>query len=336
MKVALVYNIKKGPAGDFRDDEEAEWDSPETVRAVENALARSNEVLCIEADLDVFRKLRSASPEFVFNIAEGHRGPSREAQIPALCEMLGLPYTGSDPLTLALCLDKARSKQILHYYGIPTPAFALMEEPATEVAGLRFPLMVKPAWEGSSKGVADSGLVHDGSSLLRESERIIGRYHQPALVEAFLPGREFTVGIVGNGSTSRVLPLVEINLECLPSGANPIYSYEAKWIWDTPEKPLEIFRCPARVPDSLREEIAATALRAYRALGCRDWCRIDVRLDGEGIANVLELNPLPGVLPDPEENSCLPKAARAAGISYAELINIVLKSACGRYGIPYE
>ena len=158
-------------------------------------------------------------------------------------------------------------------------------------------------------------------------------YREPAIVEEFLPGREFTVAILGNGADARVLPIVEIVFDSLPHGVNPIYSYEAKWIWDRSSDPLKIFECPARLEPELRSEIEDLCLSAYRIMRCRDWCRIDVRLDSSGRPHILELNPLPGIRPRPEDNSCFPKAARAAGIEYNELINGVLDIACRRYGL---
>ncbi len=154
------------------------------------------------------------------------------------------------------------------------------------------------------------------------------------LVEEFLPGAEFTCAILGNGRGARVLPLVGMNFAALPDGALPVYGYEAKWVWDRPENPLEIFECPARIGKALQREVEKTALDAYRVLGCRDWSRIDVRLDAAGVPNVVEVNPLPGILPDPADNSCFPKAARAAGMSYDQLIQACLVYAAQRQGVP--
>jgi D-alanine-D-alanine ligase len=137
----------------------------------------------------------------------------------------------------------------------------------------------------------------------------------------------------GNGADARVLPMVGMNFHALPQGAVPIYGYEAKWVWDRPDRPLAIFECPAPISDALRTAIERVVLRAYRVLGCRDWARIDVRLDADGVPNIVEVNPLPGILPDPADNSCLPKAARAAGMSYDELIQACLLHAAERCGI---
>jgi D-alanine-D-alanine ligase len=159
---------------------------------------------------------------------------------------------------------------------------------------------------------------------------LLASYAQPVLVEAYLPGPEFTVAILGNGPDAYCLPLVALDFRALPPGAAPVYGYEAKWIWDTPEHQLDIFECPAQVPEGLSREIERVALEAYHALGCRDWCRVDVRVDDAGVPNVVELNPLPGIIPDPKMNSCFPKAARAAGLSYDELIQEVVRIAWRR------
>ncbi|HSB54470.1 MAG TPA: hypothetical protein VLD58_08940, partial [Gemmatimonadales bacterium] len=148
-------------------------------------------------------------------------------------------------------------------------------------------------------------------------------YKQPVLIETWLPGLEFTVAVIGNGEEARCLPIVGMNFDVLPAGAPPIYGYEAKWLWDTVANPLQLFQCPAQVPAELTRDIETAALAAYRALECRDWCRIDVRCDGAGRPMVVELNPLPGILPDPLDNSCFPKAARAAGMTYDDLIRTV-------------
>ena len=154
------------------------------------------------------------------------------------------------------------------------------------------------------------------------------------IAESFLPGAEFTCGVLGNGATARMLPPVAIDFRSLPEGALPIYGFEAKWVWDTPDQPLDIFECPARIDARLHSAIEDVVLHAYRALGCRDWARIDVRLDADGVPNIVEVNPLPGILPKPEDNSCLPKAARAAGIGYDELIQACLVHAASRSGVP--
>jgi D-alanine-D-alanine ligase len=345
MNIALAFNQRAAVGDDplpapcllhpqqASPDLYAEWDDEQTIAAVAEALGQRHQVTLVNADLDAFEKLRALQPELVFNMTEGLYGGSRESQIPALLEMLQIPYTGSDPLTLGLCLDKYRTKEILSYHRVATPAFALLQTAEELPAQLSYPLLAKPPLEGSSKGITDSSLVRNSRELARELERIRQNYAQPALVEEFLSGREFTVALLGNGLDVRVLPIVEIDFSTLPAGANPIYSYEAKWLWDTEEDPLQIFHCPAPLEPLLHRAIEDLCRKAFYHLGCRDWCRIDVRLDGFGHPQIIEVNPLPGVLPRPEQNSCFPKAARAAGLSYSEMILSVVEAACERLGL---
>jgi D-alanine-D-alanine ligase len=301
---------------------------------VKSAIEERYTVVMVEANADAFEKLRELRPAFVFNIAEGLHGVSREAQIPAMLEMLRIPYLGSDPLTLSVCLDKARAKEILSYHKVPTAGFSVIRSIEDfEDARVKFPAMVKPLHEGSSKGIYNSCVVKNTEELAVEVNRILRAYNEPVLVEDYLSGREFTVGILGNGDVVRVLPIVEIKFDAFPAGVNPIYSFEAKWLWDHSDDPLDIFECPANMADSLKLEIETTCRDAYRVLGCRDWSRIDVRLDGSGRPRIIEVNPLPGILPKIEDNSCLPKAARAAGLTYNELINAALDIAMKRCGV---
>ncbi len=364
MDVTLTYNMKRDSVQEALSDESAEppsssrhhsvvgaveqkvaarsacdlyaeWDDKETIIAVQAALEERHTVTLVEADEYAYERLRSQRPDIVFNVAEGFYGVSREAQIPTILEMLQIPYTGSDPLTLGICLDKSRAKEILSFYSIPTPAFHVISN-LDEIAAVpnAFPRIVKPLHEGSSKGIYDSSVVTSFHELEEEAYRVMGTYDEPVLIEDFLPGREFTVALLGNGADVEVLPIIELKLDSLPVDANRLYSYEAKWVWDTVENPLhQLYECPARIDASLTRRIEKVCREAFRVLRCRDWCRIDVRLDAEGVPNILELNPLPGIIPDPDAHSCFPKAARAAGMGYNELINRVLDIALLRYGM---
>jgi len=359
LHVALVYNVKNGStdvetneqvqevgaddtiqvlapvkAKSTRDDTYLEWDTEDTIQAVKAALEERHAVTLIEATEEAFQKLSAIQPEIVFNIAEGLRGPSREAQIPALLELLGIPYTGSDPLTLGICLDKSRAKEILSYHRIPTARFVVVSSPnELEKIDAPLPAVVKPLYEGSSKGILNSSIVRTKAELRSEVQRVLRDYNQPALVEQFLSGREFTVALLGNGASLRVFPVVEIRLDKMPQGVNPIYSYEAKWMWDQSDHPIDMYDCPARIDTKLEARIKEVCTLAYRVLRVRDWCRIDVRLDEAGEPNIIELNPLPGILPNPDDHSCFPMAARIAGLTYNQLLNAVLDSALQRYGM---
>lgn len=302
----------------------AEWDEPETIEAVAAALEGVGEVIRLEADKNFPRRVMEAKPDFVFNIAEGLFGVNRESHVPSICEFLGIPYHASDPLSLALTLHKGRAKEIMAYYGVPTAPFVVANTRAdARNVNLPFPLFAKPAMEGSGKGITERSLCTNRAKLVQEVGDLLDTYQEPVLIESWLPGQEFTVPIMGNGKEARCLPLVGMRWEALPLGAKPIYGYEAKWLWDTPEHPLDLFECPADISKELARDVRSAAISAYRVLGCRDWCRVDVRCDAAGRPMVVELNPLPGILPNPQDNSCFPKAARAAGMSYDGLIQTV-------------
>jgi D-alanine-D-alanine ligase len=351
MKIALLFSSKEGMAESLmpflfeermEEGEEpppdllAECDSDETIAAVQQALQKFHQVVLIESDNGACTRLMQENPDLVFNIAERLFGPNRESHIPTICETLNIPYTGSDPLTLGICLDKSRAKEILTFHKIPNPDFWVVENSQKIPAGITFPAIVKPLYEGSSKGIKNDSVVSDRKELKSKIEEIKKLYDQPSIVEKFLTGREFTVGALGNYPELEILPVVEIDHSKLPAGARPIYSYEAKWVWDRPEKPLEIFKCPADISRKLKTQIENIIKKTCQVLRIRDWARIDLRLDENGLPNILEINPLPGILPDPEENSCLPKAARAAGYSYDQLINRVVWEACKRYRLPVD
>ncbi len=350
MNVALAYNVK--PESDtftenlppirsdnFTQTESvieayAEWDTWETIIALKDAIEVFHNVTLIEADNNAFEKFKQSKPDIVFNIAEGFNNLSRESQIPAMLDMLKIPYTGSDALTLGICLDKARTKEILSYYNIPNANFIVVDKikPLSNHS-IEFPSIVKPVSEGSSKGIFNSSLVRNYYELNAEIKRVIDVYNQPAIIEEFLPGKEFTVALIGNEDNTEILPIVEIMYDNFPDDIEHLYSYEAKWILDTKDNVFDVFECPAAIDKNLGKQIKDIVLQTYNVLRCKDWSRIDIRLDKNGIPNVIEINPLPGIMPDPNENSSFPKAARVAGINYNELIQRVLFEACKRYNL---
>ena len=315
------------------DDAYVEWDDPTTIQAVADALRAFGDVVLLEALDDFPAALALTRPDLLFNMAEGSSGPCREAHVPAVAEFLGVRYTGSDPLTLALALHKARAKEVLSHRRIPTAPFVLIES-AADLPALRrariYPVFLKPAWEGSSKGISQANYAETPDAAAERAEFLLGTYRQPVLAESYLPGEEFTDAIMGNGAEVSVLPIIRYRFDQLPAGALPVMGYEAKWLWDRPEQPIEVLECPADISAPTGQAIRTTAVSAYRALGCRDWARVDIRLDHACVPHVVEINPLPGIIPNLAENSCFPRAAAAAGLSYDELIQSVVRIAWRR------
>ncbi len=325
LRVGLVYNLKrvKG-APDGSRDEEAEYDSPTTVNAIAEAIASfGHEVVRLEATPELLNRVGGARLDVAFNIAEGIRGRGREALVPAVLELLDVPYTGSDPATLAVALDKGLAKRIVREAGVPTADSVTMMTPDHPLPpSLRFPLIVKPVAEGSSKGVVEKSVARDEPELRQAVAQVIERYRQGALVESFLPGREFTVGLLGNGDDLRVLPPMEIIFRDA-ANPTPIYTFAHKLDF-TKDVGFEV---PAKVDAALAAEIEAVARGAFRALGCRDVARVDLRCDAAGRVNFIEVNPLPGMTPD-FSDLCL--IANAAGIEYRALVGAILAPALER------
>lgn len=334
MDIALTYNLKPAnlPTDQVLAERYAEFDTQDTINGIIDAI-RSNGhyALPIEANEYAYEKLRDKKIDFVFNFAEGINGEDREAHIPAMCEMLGLPYLGQTPLVSAILLDKVKTKELLDYYDINTPKFQVFKNADKNIASeIGYPAIVKPSKEGSSKGIWNDSVVDNDAALERKVKEIIAKYKQPALVEPFLTGREFTVAIIGNADSIEAFPIVEINHGQLPDSLR-IDSYEAKWVAE--EHFEDSAACPANLPKTLELEIVSLCKKAYNYLGCRDWARVDVRLDGKEIPYILELNSPCGLLPNPKDCSRFPLAAKAAGYDFNQLIGKLINTAAKRYEI---
>lgn len=328
--IGVMFNLKgESPGEGEPPDAGAELDCESTVLAVAEALrAYGHDIRLIEGNDNSYLKLTSEHIDIVFNMCEGIRGESRESHVPAILEMLGIPYTGSGVLTLALTLDKPLTKKILTFHNVPTARFKVFEsEEEVDTKGFEFPLFVKPAHEGSSMGISPSSKCNNYHEVRCEVGKLVKLYKQPALVEEFLSGREFTVGLIGNRQPS-IFPIMEINFAHIPEHEihGSIYSrqFKAEWCED------KYYSCPACLSPELEEQIRDIALQTYRILDCRDFARIDMRLDKNGVPNVIEVNPLPGMAPG---FSDYPKIAEKAGWSYRELVNRILTCALRRYGL---
>lgn len=333
MRIAFVYNSRKNNSQIFDCDAEAEFDSPGTIRGIKKSLIKlGHKVYPIEADENCYLKLKNLKKkiDLVFNIAEGFRGEAREAHIPSMLEMLAIPFTGSGPLGLALTLDKTKTKEILIANKIPTPKFQLLKTGKEKLnLNLKFPLIIKPNSEGSSKGITNDSVVYGEKEFNERAVKMIGKYHQPVLVEEFLEGEEYSVGLLGDGEAVEVLPIMRMNFSALPKEINKynIDSYEAKQIL----LPAEFIQCPAKISSALESKLKNIAIITFRVLNCHDLARIDMRCDKKGNPYVLEVNALPAIDPDLKVLSGYPLAAKAAGMSYEEMLERIIKSTLDRF-----
>ncbi len=305
-----------------------EFDKAETIDALAGTLAAlGHRVERVGRGVDLARRLAAGERwDLVFNIAEGQSGRSREAQVPAVCELFGQPYTFSDPLTCALTLDKPLAKRLVRDHGLPTTPFAVVASEADldtlDQIDLPFPLFVKPAAEGSSKGVTARSKVADRGELRRAGAALLAAFGQPLLIEPFLPGREVTVGVVGNGDEAEVMGVLEVSF--VSGSDRDAYTALNK---DEFEE-----RVGYQLLDGepLAREARRLALAAYRVFDCRDAGRVDLRCDAGGQLQFLEVNPLPGLSP---RSGDLPILARLCGISHPELLGRIVDAAARRWGI---
>jgi D-alanine-D-alanine ligase len=282
----------------------------------------------VEATPELPRWFLSHEVDLVFNIAEGMHGEYRESQVPAVLELLGIPFTGSNSITLALAIDKAKTKQILASEGIPTPAWQLFATPRARLQPrLRFPLIVKPNREGSSKGIWRESVVDDEPSLQRQVACVYERYRQEVLVEEFIQGVELTAGVLGE----EPLPVLEIDFSPCRGSQEFFYSWRMKEFQGNNAMGLApTLHCPARLDQAASGRVRDIALRAHRLLGCADVSRTDLRLGADGVPYVLEINPLPGLSP---LDSSFPAMTTAAGFSYPSLIRRIVQLSAARHGI---
>jgi D-alanine-D-alanine ligase len=327
LKVGITYNLKQefsrreNQPIDFLE----EFDSEETIDAIREVLENEgHEVIKLGGDTGLIDRLRQASVDIVFNIAEGLQGRNREAHIPALLEFLNIPYTGSDPLTLSLTLDKAMAKRVIMSQNIPTPQFKKVER-MEDLDGLdlRYPLFVKLCYEGSSKGVRLDSKILDPQSLEKKTRDLLKTYDSPLIVEEFVKGPEFTVGVLGNEDPF-VLGVMQIEIKGKPPEES-IYSLEIKREWEEKVR----YHCPPSIGQDLLKKIEEVALRSYRALECRDVSRVDIRVGEDHTPYFLEINPLPGLSPVYGD---LVIMARSTGWDYARLVKTIFHHALKRYG----
>lgn len=328
MKVLVVYNVvdllDKGQPDDLLAEQE--------TKIVEDAVASAlrsfgHQVVSVPIRHELWEPLREFDPNewLIFNLCESIRDKTYlEPYVISVYEYLGFRYTGSNRLTLATCLNKGRTKEILKAHGIPTPPFQVISPPTVR-RQLDFPLIVKPVSEDASLGITWDSVVESERELRQQLRFIWDTYRQPALVETFIEGREFNVTVLGN-ENPRVLPLSEINFSQIPDPKKRIVTFKGKWVEDSDDYKLTQVMCPARVSETLRQRISEVAVAAYRVMGVRDYGRVDLRVKN-GIPYVLEVNPNADLSPD----AGVARAARAAGMSYAMLADEIVRLAAHRY-----
>lgn len=328
--IERVCVIKDGLMETLKNNEESEHVDHQksvTLKSVKKVLEKRYEVVVMKADKFLPVKLEQEKPDIVFNLSSGVEGESRQSQIPAILEMLGIPYTGSGTLAHSLALNKGMAKQIFLQNGVPTANFQIFSGPEEELRpDMQFPLIVKPSAEGSGMGIHRDSLVYNNEDLYRVVGDRLKEYAEDILVEEFIDGREFTVGIIGNGYDTKVLPIMEINFDNVPDESGKFYTFETK----TKMIPLTNFYCPAPISEKLKRIIKRAALGAFNSLKCRDVSRVDIRVK-DGKPYVLEINTLPGMQ---KGFSDLPRMAEADGMTYEDLIHFIIETAAKRYEIP--
>jgi D-alanine-D-alanine ligase len=329
-EVAVLGNLRRNAP--HREGEPADaWgdlDSESTMLALAEALeAGGHKAYFLEGDMSLPVKLARLRPDICFNMCEGHFGDAREAQVPALLEMMGIPYTGARVLTQALCLDKAMAKRVLSTHGIPTPPFQVFHSPRERRnPRLKFPLFVKPNREGSGMGVTPNSIVRDETELRTQVAHMIETYQQEALVERYIEGRELTCGLVGN-ENPHVFPILEIDMSTCPPDQQGLYTNHIKH--DIPEAPT--YRCPAPLDEAMAMMIRRITVEVFHAVGALDVARVDLRIDRhDGKPYVLEINTLPGLTPGISD---LVIVAAADGIDHTQLANMIFDAAVKRLNL---
>jgi D-alanine-D-alanine ligase len=325
MKIGLTYDLRSEYIDlGYTEEETAEFDREETIVGIESALKNlGHKTVRIGNVQRLCEQLaRGSRWDLVFNVAEGIKGIGREAQVPALLDAYGIPYTFSDPLVMSLTLHKGLTKRVIRDAGIPTAPFLLVEQPENSILPpFPPPYFVKPVAEGTGKGISAKSIVRNPKDLPEICKQILQSFNQAVLIERFLPGREFTTGILGTAEYAQVIGTMEVIL--LPSAEKGAYSYHNKENYED----LVRYRYILPSEDPLIAKVEETAINAWRVLGCRDAGRLDLRCDEEGNPQFIEVNPLAGLRP---EHSDLPIICSFAGITYNSLIESILESASKR------
>jgi len=329
--VVLLYNLLERLQKGEEKDALAEDAVIEEIGAVETAVRSLGHQCFVVAIRDeifsVIYWLKEIRPDVVFNLCEGVYGNSCwEMDIPALLDLFHIPYTGSPPLTLGLCQNKGKVKDILHAQGIQTPPYTIYDRPVRQVKKGSFPVIVKPIHEDGSLGISKGSVVFDEAHLKKQIRYVIEKYGQPALVEEFVNGRELNVSVVEINGKVDVLPISEIDYSEFPAGVPRICGYEAKWIPESVEYQKSKPVCPAPLEAEMKKRLEQTAIRVFKLFECRDYARVDFRVDQDGRIYVIEVNPNPDISPQ----SGMSREIKAKGMTYVQFIEGLLEKALQR------
>jgi len=324
MKVGLTYDLKTdySPRKDDPPDANAEFDHPDTIKVIAKAFeGQGFQTKRIGNVSHLLENLDKLDVDIVFNISEGLTGRNRESQVPILLEMAGVPFVGADALSLGISLDKIMAKKIFMSEGIPTPRFIEVKtaDGLTNLDHMKFPLFVKPRFEGSSKGLTETSRVENKEELKIQVERVISVYKQPALIEEFIRGEEFTIALIGN-DPPEALPIVQIKIDGDLNLKDKFYTFG-----HIKDDSLE-YVCPARISESLKKKLNDLAVKTFKAIECRDFGRVDFRVDEKGNPYVLEINPLPSLSTEDVFNVI----SKALGITYEKMLGRILNAAINR------
>lgn len=330
MKIALIVNTRTGDSED-----QVEFDPPHTIEQIHKAILHAgHEYVFIEGDVHVLENLQKHKPDLVFNRSEGLRGESRESHIPCILEMLGIPYVGSGPKTLAVCLDKSWTKTFVASHGVRTPVSYVVNslQDVEKIEPAHFPVILKPNMEGSSIGINEDNVVFDRTQMQKKLRAMLTNYEQSILVESFIAGREFSVGVVVDATGEiTVLPIVEVDFSQMPASVANVFGQVAKTTYDD----LKHYVCPAKIDPVLQEQLVEQTKRVCSSLEIKEFARLDFRVDKDNNVWFLEINPLPGLDFDPETNdfSFYTLMAFTHGYTYDSLVAKLLDIAKKRYNL---
>lgn len=323
MKIAIVTDKSREDLIPLEEAKQEDNQKNETVKAIEEVLSKEYNCISLVADDRIIQKLKDENVDLVFNMCNGIQGLSKLAQFPAMLEFAGIPFTGASVLGHALAINKIFASTVFKNRGIPTPKFMAVN--SLEDLDLEYPIIIKPSDEGSSRGIHQDSLVFNRDELIKKVEEELKIYNPPIMLNEYINGREFTIGIIGNGDEVTILPIQEVDLSNLPEGLLKFYSFEIKAYYKSHTK----YHIPAPLTPEEKKLIEDTALRAYKALQLRDYSRVDIILS-DGIPYVLEINSLPGLM---KEKSSLYRMVEVMDLGYEGLIMKIVDAARKRYNI---